>query len=41
MGSIVRLLYGYFYKPWSLGPDQIAWELIIEQGSFSSYPLST
>ncbi|WP_430412348.1 hypothetical protein [Kordia sp.] len=34
LGSIVRLLYGYFYEPWQEAPDQMAWELIIEQGKF-------
>ncbi|MFK8037958.1 MAG: hypothetical protein AB8B74_06695 [Crocinitomicaceae bacterium] len=34
IGSFVRLLYGYFFEPWNQAPDHLAWELIIEQGSF-------
>lgn len=35
LGSIVRFTYGYFYEPWKLAPDHIAWELILDQVSFS------
>lgn len=34
IGSVVRFVYGYMYEPWSLAPDHIAWEAVIEQGSF-------
>lgn len=35
LGSFVRLWYAYQFKPWEQAPDQIAWELIIEQHNFS------
>lgn len=34
LGSVVRFIYGYLYEPWSLVPDHIAWESVIEQNSF-------
>lgn len=34
LGSFVRLIYGYIYEPWTEAPDHLAWELILEQGSF-------
>lgn len=33
LGSVVRLLYGYFYTPWRLAPDHLAWDMLLEQGS--------
>lgn len=33
--SFVRLLFGYYYELWTQAPDQLAWELVIEQGNFS------
>lgn len=35
LGSFVRLLFGYYYELWTQAPDQLAWELVIEQGNFS------
>ena len=35
LGAVVRLLYGYCYQLWDQAPDHIAWELVIEQGSWS------
>lgn len=35
LGSIVRLAYGIIYTPWELGPDHIAWEIIIQNGELS------
>lgn len=34
LGTLIRLGYGLIYTPWSLAPDHIAWELVLEQGSF-------
>lgn len=34
LGSLVRFLYGYFYEPWNNSPDQLAWELLLEQQKF-------
>ncbi|MFK8046757.1 MAG: hypothetical protein AB8B72_14760 [Crocinitomicaceae bacterium] len=34
VGSFVRFLYGYFFEPWNQAPDQLAWELILEQRNF-------
>lgn len=34
LGSLVRLLYGYLYTPWTQAPDQLAWELLIDQPGF-------
>lgn len=35
LGSVVRLIYGYFYEPWNAAPDQMAWEMILEAKNFS------
>ena len=34
IGSAVRLLYGYFNEPWDMAADHIAWEIIIQNGSY-------
>lgn len=35
LGSILRFLYGYYYTPWHLASDQIAWEILLNEGSLS------
>lgn len=34
LGSLFRLIYGSIYELWSMAPDHLAWELILEQSSF-------
>jgi hypothetical protein len=34
LGSILRLVYGIIYTPWEQAPDQIAWEIIVQNGGF-------
>lgn len=34
LGTFVRIMYGLIYEPWLQAPDHLAWELLIEQGSF-------
>ena len=34
LGSIIRLLYGFLYEPWLQAPDQMAWELVLDQRCF-------
>jgi len=35
LGSLVRLVYGCLFQPWTQAPDQLAWEFVLEQSSFS------
>lgn len=35
LGSVTRMLYGYVHEPWIHAPDQLAWEMVIEQGNLS------
>jgi len=35
LGSLIRFLYGYLYTPWNEAVDQIAWEILLDQGSLS------
>lgn len=35
LGSIVRFFYGYFFTPWQQASDQIAWEILLEEGTWS------
>ena len=35
LGAITRMFYGYAHEPWIHAPDQLAWEMVIEQGDLS------
>ncbi len=35
MGSLVRLIFGLVFEPWTQSPDQMAWELVLQQNVFS------
>lgn len=35
LGSLIRIVYGFIYAPWDFAPDQIAWELVLREGSWS------
>ena len=35
LGALVRFLYGYFYALWNLASDQIAWEILLSEGTLS------
>lgn len=35
LGSIVRLIYGIMHQPWLQSPDQMAWEIILDQKMFT------
>jgi hypothetical protein len=35
LGSIIRIIYGFLYAPWDISPDQIAWELVLREGTWS------
>lgn len=35
LGSVLRFLYGYFYTPWLLASDQMAWEILLSDGTLS------
>ncbi|UTW63121.1 hypothetical protein KFE98_02905 [bacterium SCSIO 12741] len=35
LGSVVRFVFGYLFEPWTQAPDQLAWQLLIDEGSWS------
>lgn len=35
LGTAIRIAYGLRFEPWWQAPDQLAWEMLIGEGSFS------
>jgi hypothetical protein len=35
LGTLLRVIYSYYYTPWRFAPDHLAWESMIRAGGFS------
>jgi len=35
LGTLLRVIYAYYYTPWRFAPDHLAWESMIRAGGFS------